>query len=218
MFTLDYLDFFKELAANNHRDWFQENKKRYENTVKKPFQQFVQELIEMVSKHEGEMDIQPKDCIFRINRDIRFSKDKTPYKLNCSAIVSPGGKKDKSYPGLYVEAGPEHLRVYGGVYMPDKEQTYDIREKILHKTKDFQALYLQKDFKKYFGEIRGEKNKRTETAFMKHSETEPMIMNKQWYWFSEMKPETIASESLVSEIEKRYMAMKPLLDFYREAL
>lgn len=218
MFTSDYTQFFKDLAANNNRDWFHENKKRYENSVKEPFKAFVQELIGMVERHEGEMEIQPKDCIFRINRDIRFSKDKTPYKLNCSAIVSKGGKKDKTYPGLYVEASPEHVRVYGGVYMPDKDQTYDIREKILNKTSDFKSLYEDKKFKNYFGEIRGDKNKRTDKSFMQHAETEPMIMNKQWYWFSEMDPKILESGKLIKEIESRYIAMKPLLDFYREVL
>ncbi len=218
MFTSDYTQFFKDLAANNNRDWFHENKKRYENSVKEPFKAFVQELIGMVERHEGEMEIQPKDCIFRINRDIRFSKDKTPYKLNCSAIVSKGGKKDKTYPGLYVEASPEHVRVYGGVYMPDKDQTYDIREKILNKSSDFKSLYEDKKFKKYFGEIRGDKNKRTDKSFMQHAETEPMIMNKQWYWFSEMDPKILESSKLIKEIESRYIAMKPLLDFYREVL
>ena len=218
MFTSDYTQFFKELAANNNRDWFHENKKRYEKSVKEPFKQFTQALIGMVSKHEGELDIQPKDCIFRINRDIRFSKDKTPYKLNCSAIVSKGGKKDKSYPGLYVEASPEHVRVYGGVYMPDKDQTYDIRERILNKTADFQALYKDKKFKKYFGEIRGDKNKRTDKSFMTHAEKEPMIMNKQWYWFSELDPKILVSNKLIPEIESRYVAMKPLMDYFREVI
>jgi uncharacterized protein (TIGR02453 family) len=218
MFTSDYTQFFKDLAANNNRDWFQENKKRYEKSVKDPFKSFVQALIEMVARHEGEMEIQPKDCIFRINRDIRFSKDKTPYKLNCSAIVSKGGKKDKTYPGLYVEASPEHVRVYGGVYMPDKDQTFDIREKILNKTSDFKSLYEDKKFKKYFGEIRGDKNKRTDKSFMEHSETEPLIMNKQWYWFSEMDPKILESDKLITEIESRYVAMKPLMDYFREVI
>ena len=117
-FTQDYLDFFKELAAHNHKEWFDVNRKRYENVVKKPFQIFVDDLIESISKIDSEIQITSKEAIFRINRDIRFSKDKIPYKLNNSAIISKEGRVNKSYPGLYMELGPEHLSIYGGLYMP----------------------------------------------------------------------------------------------------
>jgi uncharacterized protein (TIGR02453 family) len=115
-FTEDYRRFFMELAANNHKDWFDVNRKRYELSVKEPFQKFVQHLIvEFIKLDPSFSDLTPKDCIFRINRDIRFSPDKTPYKLYCSAVISPGGKKSRSLSGVYVELTPEHIRVYGGV-------------------------------------------------------------------------------------------------------
>ena len=129
-FTADYLDFFKELAANNHKDWFDANRKRYEKSVKDPFKAFVQEMIDRVRAEDSSVQIEPKDAIFRVNRDIRFSKDKTPYKTQMSAIVSPGGKKDKTTPGIYMELGPENLKIYGGAHMLDKEQLLAIRETI----------------------------------------------------------------------------------------
>jgi uncharacterized protein (TIGR02453 family) len=99
-FTADYLAFFKELAANNHKEWFDANRKRYETSVKEPFKAFTQHLIDELAKKEPAFkELKASDCIFRINRDIRFSKDKTPYKTQCSAVISPNGKKSSSIHG-----------------------------------------------------------------------------------------------------------------------
>ena len=94
-FDTDYLEFFKELAGNNHKEWFDIHRKRYEQSVKIPMQVFVKDLILALKRIDKEIQIEPKDAIFRINRDIRFSKDKSPYKLQSSAIISKYGKKDK---------------------------------------------------------------------------------------------------------------------------
>ncbi|HNR54889.1 MAG TPA: DUF2461 family protein, partial [Flavobacteriales bacterium] len=83
-FTNDFNDFFKDLAKNNNKEWFDANRKRYEASVKEPFTAFVAEAIKRIGKHDKAVRIEPKEAIFRINRDIRFSKDKTPYKLNAS--------------------------------------------------------------------------------------------------------------------------------------
>ena len=103
-FTKDFIGFFSDLENNNNRDWFHENKKRYETSVKGPFESLVSALISELSKVYPEMTITPKDAIFRINRDIRFSKDKSPYKTHMAALISPGGKKDKTTSGT---AAPE---------------------------------------------------------------------------------------------------------------
>ena len=95
MFEKDFIDFFKELAQNNNKEWFDSNRKRYESSIKKPFKEFISKLISEIQLHDSEVLIEPKDAIFRINRDIRFSKDKTPYKLQTSAIVSAGGRKNR---------------------------------------------------------------------------------------------------------------------------
>ena len=98
-FSPDFLQFFKELAANNHKEWFDENRKRYETVVKKPFEVFVQHAIDEMAKLDPRLsELDPKKCIFRINRDIRFSKDKAPYKLNRSAAISVGGRNDMIEP------------------------------------------------------------------------------------------------------------------------
>ncbi len=111
-FDPDFIQFFKDLAPNNNKDWFDENRKRYETIVREPFKSFVDHMISELHKVNPKFtDLTNKDCIFRINRDIRFSKDKTPYKMNVSALVAVGGKKNYMGEGVYFELGPEHVRV-----------------------------------------------------------------------------------------------------------
>ena len=217
-FTQAYHSFFKELAANNHRDWFHANKKRYEADVKKPFDRFVGEVIEAL-KAEGEaIEIQPKDAIFRINRDIRFSKDKSPYKLNRSAIISKYGRKDKSYPGLYMDFGPEKLWIGGGAYFLDKEQLYDVRDHMLKHPKKFKNAIGDKDFIDTYGEIQGEKNKIVPKEFKAISEDLPEIMNKQFYFMSEHAPSDLLKDDLLDKVMQCWKASRKMDRFLQEAL
>ena len=93
-FTKDFTKFLKDLEKNNNREWFNENKKRYEESVKEPFYNFIDEMIMRINAIDNNVAIQPKDAIFRIYKDVRFSKDKLPYKTQVSAVISPGGRKD----------------------------------------------------------------------------------------------------------------------------
>lgn len=217
-FSPDFLDFFKELAANNHKDWFDENRKRYEANVKKAFEVFITDLIAAIQKQDKKIEITYKEAIFRINRDIRFSKNKEPYKLNRSAIISPNGRKDKAFPGLYLEMGPEHFRIYGGVFQPDKEQLYAIRETIVSNPKEFNKLLKDKKFAAIFGEIRGEKNKVIPKEFKEQGEQIPLVYNKQFYWFTQFEPELIESENLLDKTMEVYLANKKFMDYFAKAM
>lgn len=217
-FTKDYFDFFKELAPNNNKEWFDENRKRYTKSVKEPFDVFVGDLISAIQKQDKSIQISPKDAIFRINRDIRFSKDKSPYKLNRSAIISPKGRKDKTAPGLYVEISPEHCRVYGGVYMADKNQLYSIRETIANDPKKLEKLMAEKAFKDTFGELRGEKNKVIPKEFKEVGGKHDVIYNKQFYWFKDFNPSDATKDDFLEQIMSAYKANKKLMDYFTEAL
>ncbi|MCB0482557.1 MAG: DUF2461 domain-containing protein [Flavobacteriales bacterium] len=217
-FTEDYLEFFKELAKNNHKEWFDLNRKRYEKSVKAPFQSFISDLILMLKKEDLEIEVEPKDAIFRINKDIRFSKDKTPYKLSCSAIVSPGGKKNKEVPGIYIEAGPEDFRIYGGVYMLSPSNLNDLRFHIAANSEEFNKLISDPKFKKQYGEIQGDKNKRIPTDLVEAGEKQPLIYNKSFYFFVKLPAETILSSQLLSTVLDYYQTGKPLGLFIRKAI
>jgi len=213
-FTSEYESFFAELEQNNNREWFTENKKRYEKHVKDPFNAFVADLILRMNEIDPACKIQPKDAVFRIYRDIRFSKDKTPYKTRMSAIIGRGGRKDmSSAEGLYIEVGNKHLRVYGGVYQPDKNQLQSLRQEILYNQSDFSKLVSDKKFVKVFGQIQGEKNKRLPAEFAEIQDTQPLIANKQFYYYANLDASLITSDKLVNEIYKAYEVSRPVRSF-----
>jgi len=216
-FTQDYLNFFAELSENNHKDWFDENRKRYKSTVKDPFSNFVAAVIDKVAAIDPTIALTPKDAIFRINRDIRFAKDKTPYKTNNSAIISRGGRKDKSTPGLYFELSHERVRVYGGVYMCERSLLHRIREEIAKDTTGFRKVLNDKGFKKVYGEIHGEKNKVIPKEFKEIGASEPLIYNKQFYYFTEMNADNILADDLDEKIIECYRAATPVREFLLRA-
>ncbi len=217
-FTPDFIEFFKELASNNHKDWFDENRKRYETSIKDPFKLFVQEMISRMNEIDKSIAIQPKDAIFRINRDIRFSKDKSPYKINRSAIISPNGKKDKTTPGLYFEFTPEYVRVYGGVYQLTTAQVAAVRTAIANDIKNFEQLIQAKDFIEAYGEIQGQKAKRLPKELKAIAENQDLLFNKNWYYFAELPPETVLEENLPDIIMDYYLKAKPVTDFFGKIL
>lgn len=218
-FSADYLNFFIELAANNNKDWFDLNRKRYEQNVKKPFADFVQHLIDLLAAKDPTFkDLEAKDCIFRINRDIRFSKDKSPYKMMCSAVIAPEGKKSKAVNGVYIELGPEHMRVYGGVYEIDKEDLEIVRDTIAQDVLEFQKAYKNPIFVKTFGEILGERNKIIPTHLREAASIEPLIFNKQWYFYTQFEPEMILQNNLDQIVVACYKAGRPVEEFFNKLI
>jgi len=217
-FTSAYLDFFKELAANNYKEWFDANRLTYINEVKEPFAHFVDILIDEASKIDTEINISHKEAIFRVNRDIRFSKDKTPYKLRMSAIISKYGRKDKSYPGLYVELGPEKLGIYGGLFQPATKELTQIRTAIVNRFDEFNSLVSDKIFVELFSEIRGKKNKRLQKYYLEKAREQNLLFNKQWYYATSLPPEVITTDELLPTIIRHFKAMQGLNKFFKEAL
>lgn len=213
----DFVDFYKELAANNNKDWFDLNRKRYEESVKKPFAAFVQDFInEMAKSNPVYKELTASECIFRINRDIRFSKDKTPYKLFSSAVISPNGKKSDSVHGIYFELNPEAVRVYGGIYEIDKERLMQVREGIAGHLKEFRSIIDSKAFVSTFGEILGDKNKIIPAEFKEAAQKEPLLFNKQFYVMCEFPADLITSPDLLKTLRNCYEVIMPLEQFFNQ--
>ena len=179
----DFLQFLKDLPSNNNREWFTENKKRFQESVQKPFEEVVQQLTNKLEPlMPGIKGQSPKESVFRIYRDVRFSKDKSPYKNHVSALISPGGKKDKTTPGLYIEASAEGVRMYTGSHMLEKEQLNAVRNKIAKEPDRFKKLKNEKGFRETFGEILGERNKKLAPEFAALQDDIPEIANKSFYY------------------------------------
>lgn len=217
-FDKDYIAFFKELEKNNNKDWFDANRKRYENSVKKPFKAFMVDLAEALGPLYGGMDLSENFKIMRINRDIRFSADKTPYKIHMAGMVSAHGKSEMTKPGVYVQANHADVRLYSGAHGLDKDLLYDVREHITNNLQEFNKLIGAKAWKETYGEILGEKNKRLPKEFQAAAEEQPLLYNKSFYWFFKLKPAVIVKDELIPELVKNYKKTLPLNEFFEKAL
>jgi uncharacterized protein (TIGR02453 family) len=155
------LQFLSDLKANNNRDWFMANKPRYE-AAHKEFLQFTDALIAEIGTFDpGVSFYMAKDCVFRIYRDVRFSKDKSPYKTHFGAHVTAAPKKSEIHTraGYYLHLEPGATMLAGGAYLPESKWLKAIRQEIAYCTDEFMGILNDKDFKKYFGEMAGEKLK-----------------------------------------------------------
>jgi len=217
-FTPAFVKFFKELAKYNHKEWFDEHRKIYETEVREPFKAFVGLLIEEIRRYEPDMVIKPSDAIFRINRDIRFSKDKTPYKTHTGAHISTHGKKDSTHPGLYIQLSPESVMIASGVYMPDKTSLEDLRYFIFNHMSEFKSLYSEPAFLAHFGSIKGEKQKRLPPDLKDAATQEPLLYNKQFYYETHLPVKIITEDHLLDQIMEQYLICKPLNDFFKRIL
>jgi uncharacterized protein (DUF2461 family) len=136
----------------------------------------------------------------------------------CSAVIASEGKKSKAVNGVYIELGPEHLCVYGGVYEIEKDDLETVREAIAQDIAKFQKAYKNPFFVKTFGEILGEKNKMLPSHLREAANTEPLIFNKQWYFFTQFEPETILQDNLDKIVLDCYEAGRPVEEFFNERI
>lgn len=217
-FNKDFIKFFKDLEKNNEREWFHANKKRYAENVKEPFAAFVGLMLDKMMALDSRIVITPKDAIFRINRDIRFSKDKSPYKLHAAAILSYGGRKNMNAPGIYLQFNHKHAAIYSGHYMLDTKQLRKVREHIAANLKEFNKLIKQKKFVETFGEILGEKNKRIPKEFQPIADSQPLIANKSFYYVAELTPKVLLEDDLPKIVMDHYKVSRPLGAFFEAAL
>lgn len=216
-FTSDFVAFFQELAANNHKDWFDTHRKRYQDTVKAPFERLVQHLIAHIrDHHEPDLLIGPSEAIFRINRDIRFAKDKRPYKEQVSALISPKGKKDATYAALYLELSPRGVQVYGGCYQPEKEDLRKLRQHLTHHREELEHLLGAPAFHKTFGTLQGDAVKRLPADIEGADPQWPLVYRTQFFYSTAMPAHLIAEPGLDERILEAYRAQYDLMQFLRE--
>ena len=141
----EILQFLKDLDLNNQRDWFEANRGRYEKT-RKDFLELTATFIDEIRKFDEEVPLlQPKDCMFRIFRDVRFSNDKRPFKTNYGSYIARGGRKS-GFAGYYLHVQPGEYFVSGGVYMPSPENLASIRQEIYYHTMEYLGLIVTKSY------------------------------------------------------------------------
>ena len=216
-FNSQYLSFFNRLRENNNRIWFQEHQDEYIRDVKTPFSSFISSMLEKTAVFYPSIHRNPAKCIFRINRDVRFAKDKSPYKLNMAAVLAPGGTKERIWPTFYIHLGADQLMIGGGIYFANKQQIHQIRQEIYYRAEDFTAA-ITPDFINSFGEIKGDKNKILPSPYNEAVHILPLLANKQWWYFRELSHHELFREDLTDIICTHFSHALPLHKFFIEAL
>lgn len=211
------LPFLTELAANNNRDWFTANKKRYE-TAKKELSQFLDQLIPALAETDPALaELKAKDCMFRIFRDVRFSKNKDPYKTNMGAVIAPGGRK--STKGCYyLHIDPNGSFLAGGMYMPEPDKLKLIRQEIDYNLAEFEKLIHAENFKKNFGSL--DDNGRLKTSPKGYDVDNPAIeylKNKSFTVSTSFDPSRISKPDFMDFCLSTFAEIRPLNTFLNRA-
>jgi uncharacterized protein (TIGR02453 family) len=214
--------FLKKLKDNNNKQWFDLNRPAYE-LARQNFIDFTNEIIEGIEKFDfsiAEVSLDAKKCISRINRDIRFSKNKTPYKTNFFALISAGGKKS-TMAAYYLQIEPgNNSFVGGGVYMPLPPDLYKFRQEIDYGFDEWKAIVQSKKFKQLFpaGVQSPEMLKRIPKGYEESNPAIDYLKMKGYYTYSGYKDMDLQSNAGLISILNDYKATKPLIDFLNRAL
>lgn len=218
MIAEETLDFLKKLDKNNDREWFQANKKAFD-AAQDNMTAFAGYLIGEIGKFDDAVaDIDPKTCVFRIYRDVRFSKDKSPYKVNLGAYISPGGRKSM-LPGYYFHLQPGASFVAGGKHLPDGPELLKIRTAIANNTDEFIKIINKKSYADTFGEMRGDRLRSAPKGFDPEHKAVEHLKLKEYMAYTELHNDKfLVSPEFPKYLVKAMKEMFPLISFLRKAL
>jgi uncharacterized protein (TIGR02453 family) len=212
------LTFLRDLKANNDRDWFTPRKMVYEQTVKRPMTELVLALGEAFQEFAPDMVVDPAKCIYRIYRDVRFSNDKSPYKTHVAASFYPRGIPKHAGAGYYVHIAPEEVLIGGGAYMPGGPELLAIRQKITAMPEEIRAIIANRNFKKLFGELEGEKLKRLPKGFSPDDPAADLLVYKQFLASVTLPAEAATEKKFFNELVKCFKGITPLIEFLNAPL
>ena len=213
----DVLLFLQDLAANNNKPWFDENRKRYD-AIRAQFMALVAASIQEMGKRVKLPALEPKDCVFRINRDIRFAKDKTPYKNNMSFVVSPQGKKGEVINGVYVHIQPGQSFIAMGLYEPSPEELKKVRQEIDFNLDRWKMILDDSAFKMNFGTVGGTILK---TAPKGYDSTNPAIewlRHTQFIVMHKLDDKQVANAKFPEVVAQIFEDAAPFREFLQDAL
>lgn len=216
-FPREGIQFLKALKKNNNREWFAKHKTEYEDYVKLPMQSFVAALKPLIGKFAPEVDVHPKRSMFRIYRDTRFSKDKTPYKTHVAAVFHIRGHWQNSA-GYYIHIEPGGVYAGGGMYMPDSDQLRKLRRAIAGQQEDFLSIVTSRTFKRRFDGIEGEKLQRVPQGFEPNHPMGEWLKHKQFYTGVEWKERECYSPSLTKNVVEVFKELYSFILFLNGAL
>ncbi len=211
--------FLEQLGSNNNRDWFQAHKSEHD-AARGDVLVFTGEVLRGLSAIDPliSADLRPANCVLRIYRDIRFSKDKTPYKTHFGVGISPTAK-NFSGPGYYIHLEPGRSFVTAGCWMPEREALHAIRQEIDYNSVDFHEILAAPAFSRFFGGL--DQEERLKTAPKGYSADHPdieFLRLKSFTASAQVRDEVLLGDRAVSQVLVRMEALYPLMQFLRNAL
>jgi uncharacterized protein (TIGR02453 family) len=213
------LPFLKKLKKNNNKVWFDANRSSYE-AVKKEAEQLVRDLVDQFGRTEAAIaQLTPKDCMFRINRDVRFSKDKSPYKTNFGIALTSGGKKSP-LAGYYLHLEPGASFVGGGLWMPPPPVLAAVRQEIDYQLADLQSILRTASFRKMYGDVyKGDdvSLSRVPKGYEADNPAAEYLRLKSFLAMHPLDDGVVGSSTLAKTAVKAFVALKPLVDFLNRA-
>lgn len=212
------LKFLKDLKANNDRDWFNDNKTRYED-ARDEFIEFVRATQLEIARFDARVQsVDPKKAVFRIYRDVRFSKNKDPYKTALAArLMPPTGELGRNA-GYYIHIQPGNSILAGGAYQPDKDWLKDIRDEIDYDAGPLRKILASSSFKKHFGQLEGDALKTAPKGYERDHPEIDLLRHKTFVAYHKVADKTVTSEKFSNYAAKIFKEVKPLNDFLNTAM
>jgi uncharacterized protein (TIGR02453 family) len=217
-FPPEAIGFFRGLARNNRREWFQPRKAVFEESVRQPMRELVTALNRALAGFAPEYATDPEKAIFRIYRDVRFSKDKKPYKEHVAASFPLRGGMAHGHGGFYVAISHKEVAVGGGVYMPEPAALLAIRNHIAERHAELRRILANPKVRRLLGEMQGEQLARVPKGFCADHPAADLLRFKQFVLYVELPPGIATSPALYQEIVDRFRAMVPFLRFLNAPL
>ena len=205
------ISFLKELKLNNNREWFNENKDQF-NTIQSQVKIFAQEVNDSLNVSDNIEKIK----IFRIYRDLRFSKDKTPYKKNIGMAFHRS--KPELRGGYYLEISADESFIAVGFWNPNKEDLLRIRKEIEIDGQEFKRIVNQKKIKEIWGDLKGDEVKTSPKGFTSDHEYIDLIKKKQFIFIKKLKEKDILDEKFQNELVNYFESIRPFFDYMSEVL
>ena len=218
MLSKQTFKFLSDLKKHNDREWFEKNKKSYE-AAQAEIKDFIAEWLKAFSKKDESLShLEPKNCLFRIYRDVRFSADKSPYKTNLGAYINKGGKNGNTA-GYYLHIEPGNCFYGAGNYMPTPEQLAKIRQEIDYNFSDFNKLISGKKFKDTFGDLmQDNKLKKPPRGYDENNPAIEFLKLKGFTIWSKLKDEEVLDKNFIKQIVKLSEMSQPFIEFLNTAV
>jgi uncharacterized protein (TIGR02453 family) len=217
-FPPEGITFLRGLKRHNTREWFQPRKEIYEEKVKAPMLELVTALMQRMANFAPDYIADPNKAIYRVYRDTRFSKDKTPYKTHIAAIFKHRDLEKHSGAGFYFSVAPDEIEVGGGVYLPMPEHLLAIRNYLAENHEEFRRIAASRDVRRLFGEVSGESLSRVPKGFAADHPAVDLLRMKQFLLFRTLEAPLATTPKLFRELVSRFQAMAPFLEFLNRPL